>query len=115
MRQPEDTWALLVVAVDLYEDTDGDVALFAGSWLPEQPQAASEGDLVIVLSAPDGASQPEDQVTVTMLLAHHNRWRRVGQWEKLSPRWPQTVAVTASAIMKLHTESRDEAAAPRFE
>ncbi|WP_418155356.1 hypothetical protein [Actinoalloteichus caeruleus] len=118
MRQPDDAWAFLVSAVDVWDDdadAGGDLALFAGHWLFEQPKAAEcEGDLVVVISAPDGASPQEDQVTVTMLLAHRNRWRRVGQWERLSSRWPQTIAATASAIMQLHTEASAGMARPCF-
>lgn len=50
MRHPENFWGMLVVAVDVLDDTDpdreGEVALFAGSWLPEQPPASLHvGDL----------------------------------------------------------------------
>ncbi|MEV6712710.1 hypothetical protein AB0M48_11780 [Lentzea sp. NPDC051208] len=114
MRQPENTWALLVVAADVLDDTDpnreGEVALFAGCWLPDQPQAAvCEGDLVLVLTAPNDESPPDDEVDVEMLLAHGNRWMRVGEWEGMDPRWPWTVAMTAAAIMGLHVEATETA------
>ncbi|GAA1291751.1 hypothetical protein [Saccharothrix xinjiangensis] len=110
MRQPEDTWAMLMLAADVLDDTDpdreGEVVLFAGCWLSEQPSAAlREGDLVLVLTTPDDGPFPDDRVDVEMLLAHHSRWLRVGEWENLDPRWPWTVAVTAAAIMGLHTEA----------
>jgi hypothetical protein len=39
MRLPERVWAMLVVAVDILDGTDpdraGEVALFAGAWVPE--------------------------------------------------------------------------------
>ncbi|MFT7837746.1 hypothetical protein Q5530_16550 [Saccharothrix sp. BKS2] len=112
MRHPEDTWAMLVLAADVLDDTDpdrnGEVALFAGCWLPEQPPAAGcDGDLVIVLTAPDGESPPDDLVDVEMLLSYHDRWLRVGEWEALDPRWPWTVAMTDAAIMGLHTEATE--------
>ncbi len=117
MRQPENTWAMLVLAADVLDDTDpdreGEVALFAGCWLPEQLQAAvSGGDLVLVLTAPDGESSPDDRVDVEMLLAHGDRWMRVGEWEGLDPRWPWAVAVTAAAIMALHVEATGIAPLP---
>lgn len=112
MRQPENTWAMLVLAADVLDDTDpdrdGEVALFAGSWLPDRPPAAGcEGDLALVLTAPHGEAPLNDLVDVEMLLAHHNLWLRVGEWQALDPRWPWTVAITASAIMALHTETTD--------
>ncbi|GAA1315758.1 hypothetical protein [Saccharothrix xinjiangensis] len=114
MRRPENTWAMLVLAADVLDDTDpdrdGEVALFAGSRLPDRPPAAGcEGDLALVPTAPHGESPPNDLVDVEMLLAHRNRWLRVGEWEALDPRWPWTVAITASAIMALHTETTDTA------
>jgi hypothetical protein len=40
MRCPDDVWAMLVTAVDIISDADpdraGEVALFAGNWVPEQ-------------------------------------------------------------------------------
>ncbi|MFD7655362.1 hypothetical protein ACFV4N_15435 [Actinosynnema sp. NPDC059797] len=112
MRRPENAWAMLVLTADVLDDTDpdrdGEVALFAGSWLPDRPPAAGcEGDLVLVLTAPHGEAPSNDLVDVEMLLAHHNRWLRVGEWQALDPRWPWTVAITASAIMALHTETTD--------
>ncbi|MDU0294154.1 hypothetical protein [Saccharothrix longispora] len=112
MRQPGNTWAMLVLAADVLDDTDpdreGEVALFAGCWLPDQPQAAvCEGDLVLALSAPEGESPPDDEVDVEMLLAHGKRWLRVGAWEGVDSRWPWTVAVTAAAIMELHVEATE--------
>ncbi|MGW4115253.1 restriction system modified-DNA reader domain-containing protein [Actinosynnema sp. NPDC004786] len=116
MRQPENTWGLLVLAADVLGATDpdreGEVALFAGCWLPDRPQAAMcEGDLVLVLTAPDSES-PDDEVDVEMLLAHGNRWMRVGEWEGMDTRWPWTVAVTAAAIMELHVEATEAAPVP---
>lgn len=112
MRRPENTWAMLVLAADVLDDTDpdrdGEVALFAGSWLPDRPPAAGcEGDLALVLTAPYGEAPRNDLVDVEMLLAYHNRWLCVGEWRALDPRWPWTVAITASAIMALHTETTD--------
>jgi hypothetical protein len=117
MRQPGNTWAMLVLAADVLDDTDpdreGEVALFSGCWLPERPQAAMcEGDLVLVLTAPDDESPPDDQVDVEMLLAHGNRWMRVGEWERMDPCWPWTVAITAAAIMGLHVEATEAAPLP---
>ncbi|HEX8866311.1 MAG TPA: hypothetical protein VF821_11705 [Lentzea sp.] len=114
MRQPANTWAMLVLAVDVLDDTDpdrkGEVALFAGCWLLEQPHAAScEGDLVLRLHEPDAESPRDDQVHVEMLLAHGDRWQRVAGWERLGPRWPWTVAATAAAIMGLQVEATEAA------
>ncbi|WP_436499536.1 hypothetical protein [Actinokineospora sp. HUAS TT18] len=109
MRHPENAWAMLVLAADVLDDTDpdreGEVALFAGRWLPEQPPATQcEGNLVLALTAPEGDSPPDDLVDVEMLLAHRNRWARVGEWAGVDARWPWTVAMTAAAIIGLHTE-----------
>ncbi|WP_091373278.1 restriction system modified-DNA reader domain-containing protein [Actinokineospora alba] len=118
MRHPDNAWAMLVLAVDVLDDTDpdrqGEVALFAGCWLTQQrPASLSEGDLVLVLTAPEGESPPDDLADVEMLLAHRSRWLRVGEWEGVDPRWPWAVAPTAAAIMGLHTEATDVAAAAR--
>jgi hypothetical protein len=117
MRQPPDTWAMLVLAVDVLDDTDpdrqGEVALFAGCWLPEQPHpAACEGDLVLLLHEPDDESPPNDQVDVEMLLAHGERWQRVANWARMDPRWPWSVAVTAAAVMGLQVEATEAAVVP---
>src|SRR5881275_129217 len=43
VRCPDDVWAMLVTAVDIIGDTDpdrtGEVALFAGNWVADQPPA----------------------------------------------------------------------------
>lgn len=114
MRQPANTWAMLVLAVDVLDDTDpdrqGEVALFAGCWLLEQPHAAScEGDLVLLLREPGAESPRDDQVDVEMLLAHGDRWQRVAEWDRMDPRWPWTVAATAAAIMGLQVEATEAA------
>lgn len=110
MRQPANTWAMLVLAADVVDDTDpdreGEVVLFAGCWIPEQPQAVTcEGDLVLLLTESDAESSPDDRVDVEMLLAHDGRWLRVGEWKGLTSHWPWTVAVSAAAIMGLHVEA----------
>ncbi|MBW4717353.1 hypothetical protein [Saccharothrix obliqua] len=114
MRHPKDTWAMLVLAVDVLDDIDSDtdrddqVVLFAGCWLPKQPPAAlHEGDLVLMLTAPDGRSSSDDLVDVEMRLAHGNGWLCVGRWSRLDPRWPWTVAVTAAATLELHGEATE--------
>jgi hypothetical protein len=117
MRSPEDSWAMLVLAADVLDDTDperdGEVALFAGCWLPDRPPAAlHDGDLVLLLTSPDDEEDRSDLVDVEMLLAHRHRWLRVGEWERLDPRWPWTIAVTAAAIMALHTEASETASSP---
>lgn len=119
MRHPEQVWAMLVLAVDVLDDTDpdreGEVALFAGCWLPDQPPARfCDGDLVLVLTEPDDEALEDDcddRVDVEMLLAHRDRWQRVGEWPALDARWPWTIAPTAAAIMSLHTEATEFAAA----
>jgi len=112
MRLPEDTWAMLVVAVDIFNLTDpgreDDIALFAGAWVVEQPSAElAEGDLVVVLTAPEGESPERDVVDVELLLAHQHHWRRVGFWASLDARWPWTIAPTIAAITELHTDAAE--------
>lgn len=68
MRLPDRTWAMLVLAVDIVGDTEpdraGEVELFAGSWVPEQPPAEGlyDGDLVVRLTDPASALPREDAV-----------------------------------------------------
>lgn len=113
MRSPDGVWAMLVVAVDIIGDTDpdraGEVALFAGHWVGEQPPAVDQydGDLVVRLIHPTDPTypSPHDHATdVEMLLAHQGRWRRVGQWFGVDDRWPLIVAPTAAAVMELHCD-----------
>ncbi len=110
MRLPESAWAMLVLAVNVIDDTDpdreGEVALFAGTWLSEQsPADLCGGDLVLVLTEPDDELPQADRVDVEMLFAYRNRWQRVGEWAALDARWPWTVALTTAAIMNLHTDA----------
>src|SRR5690348_13802598 len=55
MRCPDDVWAMLVTAVDIVGDIDpdraGEVALFAGQWVGDQPPVDGQydGDLVVRL------------------------------------------------------------------
>lgn len=113
MRSPDGMWAMLVVAVDIIGDTDrdrsGEVALFAGHWVGDQPPADDQydGDLVVRLTQPTDPTypSPHDGATdVEMLLAHQGRWRRVGQWFGVDDRWPLIVAPTAAAVMGLHCD-----------
>lgn len=124
MRLPDPAWAMLVLAVDIVGDTDseraGEVELFAGSWMPEQPPAdLYDGDLVVRLSPraitrDKNKPQWQDVSTdVEMLLAHHGRWQLVGQWGALNKRWPITVAPTAAAVMGLHNDAAEEIARRR--
>lgn len=117
-RQPEGTWALLVLAADIPNTatatTTGNVALFAGCWLPGQPPAAThQDDLVVVLRTPAPRAPddqvPDDLVDVEMLIAHGDRWHQVGRWERLGTIWPGVIAVTAAAIMGQHTNATDTA------
>lgn len=116
MRLPERTWAMLVLAVDIVGDTDpdhaGEVELFAGSWLPEQPPADGlyDGDLVVRLThptAPTSALPGEDAIDVDMLLAYEGRWQRVGRWRGVDEDWPRVVAPTAAAVMGLHSDATE--------
>lgn len=118
MRCPDDVWALLVTAVDIIgaadPDREGDVALFAGNWVPEQPPADSpyDGDLVVRLTHPDDSTCPlprDHAVDVEMLLAYQGRWQRVGQWRGLDDRWPSVVAPTAATVMGLHCDATEAA------
>jgi Restriction Enzyme Adenine Methylase Associated len=119
MRSPDGVWAMLVLAVDIIGDNDpdraGEVALFAGQWVDEQPPADDQydGDLVVRLTQPTDPTYPSpgDQAAdVEMLLAHQGRWRRVGQWFGLDARWPLIVAPTAAAVMELHCDLREAVA-----
>lgn len=110
MRQPDQTWAMLVNAVDLVGDIayGAELELFAGSWLTEQPPAdLCDGDLVTRLTPHDNGASAVD---VEMLLACHSRWHRVGFWPHLDTAWPVTVAPTAAAVMGLHTDLAESSA-----
>lgn len=118
MRCPDDMWAVLVTAVDIIGDADpnraGEVALFAGNWVPEQPPADSlyDGDVVVRLSHPADPTYPlpRDHATdVEMLLAYRGRWQRVGQWRGLDDGWSSLVAPTAVAVMGLHGDATEAA------
>jgi RAMA domain-containing protein len=116
MRLPEQAWAMLVLAVDIVGDTGpdraGEVELFAGSWVPEQPPAEGlyDGDLVVRLTDPANPASPlprEDVIDVEMLLAYQGRWQRVGQWRGVDEQWPRVVAPTAAAVMGLHGDATE--------
>ncbi|EWM12022.1 hypothetical protein KUTG_02326 [Kutzneria sp. 744] len=120
MRSPDGVWAMLVLAVDIIGDTDtdtdtdraGEVALFGGQWVGEQPPADDpyDGDVVVRLTRPT-CPLPRDQVAdVEMLLAHHGRWQRVGQWFGVDDSWPDIVAPTAAAVMRLHCDLSESVA-----
>ncbi|MEV6608892.1 hypothetical protein [Kutzneria sp. NPDC051319] len=113
MRSPDDVWAMLVVAVHIIGVTDpdraGEVALFAGQWVDDQPPADDlyDGDLVVRLTHPVDPTYPsscDHVIDVEMLLAHEGRWQRVGQWFGVDDRWPLIVAPTAAAVMRLHCD-----------
>ncbi|CRK57620.1 hypothetical protein [Alloactinosynnema sp. L-07] len=116
MRQPRQTWAMLIEAVDLVGDLDhgAELELFAASWLPEQPPAdLCDGDLVVRLTPTEDNTLHDtntDTVDVEMLLASFGHWRRVGFWPHLDTAWPVTIAPTADAIMGLHTDLAESAA-----
>lgn len=120
MRLPDHAWAMLVLAVDIVDETVGDsdpdraceVDLFAGSWVPEQPPADGlyDGDLVVRLTHPaDPASAlpRENTADVEMLLAYEGRWQRVGLWRGVDERWPRVVGPTAAAVMGLHSDAAE--------
>jgi hypothetical protein len=100
---------MLVLAADILSDTDpetaGDVALFAGRWVPQQPPPdLYNGDLVVRLTRPANPTDPQLRAhtsDIEMLLAHHGRWQRVGHWLGIDNRWPAILAPTAAAIMGL--------------
>jgi hypothetical protein len=115
MRCPDDMWAMLVLAVNIIGDSDsdtdraGEVALFAGQWVGDQPPADDQydGDLVVRLTHPTDPTYPSPRdhaADIEMLLAHQGRWRRVGQWFGIDDRWPLIVAPTAAAVMGLHCD-----------
>lgn len=115
MRCPDGVWAMLVLAVDIIGDTDpdrvGEVALFAGTWMSDQPPAdLHDGDLVVRLTRPAASTYPlprDDAADIEMLLAYHGNWHRVGLWHGVDDRWPWTVASTAAAMMSLHTDTAE--------
>ncbi|MFE3785359.1 hypothetical protein ACFXPA_45115 [Amycolatopsis sp. NPDC059090] len=115
LRCPDDGWGMLVAAVDTDPDPDpdraGDVALFAGRWIPGQPRARShDGDLVLRMARPAASSCPrprDDAADIEMLLACHGNWHRVGRWRGVDDRWPRIVAPTAAAVTSLHADTAD--------
>ncbi|MCU1680205.1 MAG: hypothetical protein JWQ81_944 [Amycolatopsis sp.] len=116
MRSPDNVWAMLVSAVAIVGDTDpdraGEVALFAGQWVVDQPPADSlyDGDLVVRLSSRASTGHENEprsrdvSTDVEMLLARHGRWQRVAQWHGVDDHWPRIVAPTAAAVMGLHCD-----------
>jgi hypothetical protein len=120
MRCLDDVWAMLVTAVDIISDTDpdraGEVVLFAGNWVAEQPPASLyDGDLVVRLTHPADPTYPlprDHAADVEMLLAYQGRWQRVGQWRGLDDGWPSLVAPTAAAVMGLHGDAAGAAIWP---
>jgi len=117
MRCPDDVWAMLVTAVDIIGDADpdraGEVALFAGTWVPRQPPAdsLSDGDLVVRLIHPADPTYPlprDHAADVEMLLAYRGSWRRVGQWFGIDDGWPGVVD-PAAAVTGLHGDATEAA------
>jgi hypothetical protein len=113
MRSPHGVWAMLVSALDLAAPGHaGEVHLFAGLWIPEQPPADGlyDGDLVMRLTPPPAVDhhQPSDQaVDIEMMLARGGRWQRVGHWCGIDDRWPYVVGQTAAAVMNLTSDSAE--------
>lgn len=113
MRCPDEVWAMLVSAVDIVDDKDpdraGEVALFAGQWIAQQPPADDlyDGDLVVRLTRPIDSTYPlprEHAADIEMLLACDGRWQSVGHWCGVDDRWPRIVAPTAAAVMGMHCD-----------
>ncbi|WP_156755849.1 hypothetical protein [Actinokineospora pegani] len=103
MRTPDNTWAFLVLAVDLHATPDQDVALFAGTWLPEKPPAAAhDGDTVITLTESKRPTQLHDGVDIEVLVAHDGQWQLAGTWQNLTNTWPLAVAKTVATTIRLH-------------
>ena len=117
MRLPDRVWAILVVAVDIVDgiadpDRAGEVVLFAGCWMLDQPPAdRHDGDLVLRFAPPATPQRWDRHVDIEMLLASRGRWQQVGRWPTLDSQWPQIIAPTAATIMSLHTATT-EASAP---
>ncbi|MFD8497298.1 hypothetical protein [Amycolatopsis sp. NPDC059657] len=122
MRCPDSAWAMLVTAVDIISDVDpdhaGEVALFAGTWVREEPPVDSglyDGDLVVRLNAPTAPSftlTRNRAADVEMLLAYQGRWHRIGQWHGIGRSWPSVVAPTAAAVMGLHSDATEAVMRP---
>ena len=106
MRAPYGTCGLTVTAVDLHADHDDRVLVFTGRWEtgPIGQVRAFAGEVLIELApaAPRGPVTPEPAVDVRMLLAGWGRWNLVGRWPSLGPEWPQVIAPTAAAAMRLY-------------
>lgn len=108
LRCPDNVWALLVSVVECIGGADperfGEVAYFAGSWVPDQTPA--DGDLVLRLSDPAHSGPTSESHTekcdVEMLLAYEGRWQQVGRWCAVGADWPGMVAPAAAAFMSLH-------------
>lgn len=91
---------MLVLAVDILgevdPDTAGQVALFAGTWLEDQPPAdLHDGDLVVRPLPPeqDPAVPGDNHVAdVEVLSAYRRRWMPLGIWVGVDERWPWTLA-----------------------
>lgn len=105
MRTPGTMWAWSVTTADL-DPTDRPL-LVEGHWVATPPPPASlcDGGVVVRLLPP--GSGREDRVTVEMLLAHEDRWTRVGLWPDLDREWPRVIAPTADAIRCLHGEAAE--------
>ncbi|MFD0204238.1 MULTISPECIES: DUF4357 domain-containing protein [Saccharothrix] len=115
MRVPDNAWAMLVLAVDILgevdPDTAGQVALFAGSWLADQPPAdLHDGDLVIRPLPPEqDLGTPDDNhvADVEVLLAYRGRWMPIGRWAGVDERWPWTLAPAVAAAMRLYIDAAE--------
>ena len=106
MRAPYGTCGLTVTAVDLHADHDDRVLVFTGRWEtgPIGQVRAFAGEVLIELApaAPRGPITPAPAVDVRMLLAGWGRWNLLGRWPSLGPEWPQVIAPTAAAAMRLY-------------
>ena len=115
MRVPDNAWAMLVLAVDVLgevdPDTAGQVALFAGTWLTDQPPAdLHDGDIVIRPLPPEqDHGRPDDHhvADLEVLLAYRGRWMPVGRWTGLDERWPWTLAPTVATAMRLYIDAAE--------
>ncbi|WP_424187648.1 hypothetical protein ACOBQX_07580 [Actinokineospora sp. G85] len=115
MRVPDNAWAMLVLAVDILGEADpdaaGQVALFAGTWLADQPPSdLHDGDLVIRPLPPEqdlGTPGDPHLADLEVLLAYRGRWTPIGRWAGLDERWPWTLAPTVAAAMRLYIDAAE--------
>ncbi len=108
LRNPADTWALMITTVRLafaHDENPIDPAradtaeVFAGVWLPTPPPAhVHRGDVVVRLTPP--ADNDPARADLEVLVAVPGGWRTVATFAALDTRWPQHLATTVTTWMR---------------